>query len=211
MIGFLDNAPITRALLFSSLILMALTEFQAVDEIDLFYEFGLILENKEFYRFFTGIFFFGRFNLQTLLSLYAFTNFSSLIESAIFSGKSGNFICFMTFAAVANFIIASITKEIFLGPTISSVCFYYWAKHFSEQSVQLIGIPIAIKASFVPFLYVLLSFVRGGIRGMIPDLLGVIVGHLYFFFHDVMAIRFGTNLLEAPAFLDSLCKKMIEI
>ena len=211
MIGFLDNAPVTRALLVVSLALMTLAQLNVIDQIDLFYDFKLILENREFYRFITGVLYFGSFSVSTLISLYAFVNFASLIESSIFSGKPGDFVFFMAFASVVNFVIASFTKEIFLGPTVASVCFYYWSKHFSEQSVQLVGVPIAVKASLVPFIYVVLSLVRGGIRGMIPDLLGVVVGHLYFFFHDVMAVRFGTSLLESPKYFDSLCKKVFEM
>ena len=209
MPGILENAPITRTILFSAVALMILAQMKIVDPIDLFYDFDLIKENKQYYRFLTSILYFGSLDINTIMRIYGFVNFASLVESALFCGKPANYMMFLLFTATLSFISAAFTNEIFFGSTLASVCFYYFSKHFSKQSIQLLGFPIAVPASVVPYIYVVLAYVRGGARAMIPDVLGIVIGHLYYYIHDVLAIRFGTSYLEAPQFMERACKALL--
>ena len=202
MVQFLQNAPVTRAIIVSSLILMALTSFKVVDPIDLFFDLKLILQNKEWYRLFTSVFYFGKFDLMTIIKIIGFGHFASLVESAVFSAKTGSFVVFLMFSSFFLYLSAAITNEMFFGSSLASICFYIFTKHFTRQSVHLLGFPFPIRASYVPFIYVVLALYRGGPRAMIPDVLGILIGHLYFYLHDVLAVRFGTNFLEPPTWFN---------
>ena len=204
---FLENAPITRTITIFALSLMILTHFKIIDQIDLFFDKDVIIQNNQWYRLFTSLFFFGGMKLSTLSNIFGFANFASMVERSIFTNRTAEYITFLAFTTVLNWISSILfTGEMFFGTTISSICFYYWSKHYSDQSMQVMGIPFFIKSGYIPFVYVVLAYVRGGFEAMIPDLLGIVFGHIYYYCHDVMAIRFGTKLLEAPECLTKLCK-----
>lgn len=204
---FLENAPITRSITIAALVMMVLTYFNVVDQIDLFFDKDVIIKNHQWYRLITSLFYFGGMKLTTLSNIFGFVNFASMVESSIFSGRSAEFLIFIAYSAVMNWISSVMfTGEMFFGAALASICFYYWSKHYSDQSMQVMGIPFFIKSGYVPFVYVALAYTRGGFQAMIPDLLGIVFGHIYFYCHDVMALRFGTKLLEAPECLTKLCK-----
>jgi Derlin-2/3 len=206
---FLDQAPITRSITIVAFVMMVLTYFNVVDQIDLFFDKDVIFRNNEWYRFFTSLFYFGGMKLSTLSNIFGFVNFASKVESSIFSNRPAEYLMFIAFAAVMNWISSIMfTGEMFFGAALASVCFYYWSKHYADQSMQVMGIPFFIKSGYVPFIYVALAYTRGGFQAMIPDLMGIIIGHIYYYCHDVMAIRFNTKLLKAPECLTNLCKKI---
>jgi Derlin-2/3 len=201
----LPSAPLTKACLTIAVALTVLRSFNILDRIDLFFSPKLIVENNELHRLITSLLFFGGFHLKTFLNLYSFANFASILETQLFNGHTADFLIFLAYSSVMCWISSLLTNEIFFGPNLVAIFFYYFSKHFSEQSFRVLGLPFDIKVAMVPFVYVGMALYQDGLKSLIPQITGIVIGHIYYFFHDVMAARFGTRLLEAPSWLKRIC------
>jgi Derlin-2/3 len=60
-----------------------------------------------------------------------------------------------------------------------------------------------------PFCLMFLHVLMGGMDSVILDVVGVLVGHLYFFLTDIYPKVRGINLLETPPIVVSLVEKQI--
>lgn len=204
MESILPNAPVTKLYAFSAVTLSVLCSLKVLEINDVFYHPLVVKMNGEWYRLFTGLIFYGDFNVQSLVSLISFSKIASDIESVAFAGNSADFIIFLLFGAISNWIIASFTNQIIFSTILRSMVFYYYSKSFKDQTMRIQGLPFDIKGSFAPFIITALSLYEGGPKNVIFDVLGIVVGHIYYFIHDVMQVRYGTSLLQAPVFLRKL-------
>lgn len=74
---------------------------------------------------------------------------------------------------------------------------YVWSKRHPTAPASIWG--IQMKAIHLPFAYVVLSVLMGGLYS---DLLhGIAVGHLFYFLVDVVPIVYGKDYLHTPQFL----------
>lgn len=204
----LDRAPITFVMLISSVLLMVLQAGKIVDPLALFFDFDLMMQEKEYHRLITSFLYFGSFSIDTIFTLVTFTNFASIVESEIFGGKMSEFIVFLLYVAIPNIVLSNITNEVFFGPILTLTCLYYWSKHYADMSMHLMGIPVNVKASYAPFAYAALNFYKDGFYAALPNMIGIVLGHIFFYFHDVTTIRFGKRFIGAPKWLDSLCNSI---
>ena len=81
--------------------------------------------------------------------------------------------------------------------TLMFFVLYVWSKRHPTSPTSIWG--IEMKAIHLPFAYVILSVLMGG---MYADLLhGIAVGHLFYFLVDVVPIVYGKDMLHTPQFL----------
>ena len=81
--------------------------------------------------------------------------------------------------------------------TLMFFVLYVWSKRHPTAPASIWG--IQLKAIHLPFAYLALSVLMGG---MYADLLhGIVVGHLFYFLVDVVPIVYGKDMLHTPQFL----------
>lgn len=198
----LTRAPITVAWLLGTLFIMYLQVIKLASPLDLYFDFNLMMKNQEYYRLITSLLYFGPAVPATLFSLLSFANFASLIEVDLFGRKPAEFVVFLLYVSISSILSSVFTREVFFGPIITLTCLYYWTKHHGNMSMQIMGLPINIKAAYAPFAYAAMNYYRQGFWGMIPNVIGIVLGHLYFYFHDVTNVRFGKKFIGAPKWLN---------
>ncbi len=93
-----------------------------------------------------------------------------------------------------------------MGTALISFILYLWSKRFPEEEVRLYGI-IKVRGTYLPFAMLLLDLVLG--NDPTPPLIGIIVGHVYFYIVDTLrnnpdspeALRGLHRYLETPLLL----------
>lgn len=75
---------------------------------------------------------------------------------------------------------------------------YVWSRNFPEQKVSIMGL-VTVMSFYLPFAFVGMSIVMG--QDPIPDIIGIVVGHLYFFLKVLYPATSGRQLLVTPQFL----------
>lgn len=86
----------------------------------------------------------------------------------------------------------------FLAPSLAFMVVYIWSKRNPEVTLSFLGL-FNFNAPYLP--WVILGF--GLLLGQSPiyDLLGIVVGHIYYFLEDVYPVTSGRHLLKTPSFL----------
>ena len=158
-----------------------------VSPFTLYYNYDLILRGQ-YWRLLSSFLFFGTFSLDFLFHLYFVVRYCHLLEEGKFRGKTADFIFMLLFGAILMLIFACtiqiFSKIRFLGHPLAFMMVYVWARTPENVGVRmsLMGL-FPFNAPYLPWVLLLFSLFLG--NPIETDLLGILVGHLYYFFDSV--------------------------
>jgi Derlin-2/3 len=98
-------------------------------------------------------------------------------------------------------IIGPLSGIVFLSNSLSFTMTYYWGRKSKNTFVNFMGI-FTLRAPYLPWFYLIFSYLLES--EFKHDLLGMIVGHIYFYFKDIfprIKKSKGISILETPQFL----------
>jgi Derlin-2/3 len=185
-----------------------------VSPLTLYYNYDLILQKGQYWRLISSFLFFGNFSLDFLFHMYFVVRYCRLLEEGKYRGKTADFIFMMIFGGILMLILAVnieiFSKVKFLGHPLAFMMVYVWSRCPENLNVRmsLLGI-FPFNAPYLPWVLLLFSLFLGS--PVETDLMGIIVGHAYYFLDDVYpkiaSIR-GWSLqkvLVAPSLLHYIC------
>ena len=205
--NFLFNeAPkITKILIISSFATSILVWTGLITTLDIYLNFGLIINKFQIWRIITTFLYFGEFNLSLILHMYIFFRDSKILEKKIFHGSSANYLYFILFCMIFLLLLRPFTKSIFLSSSLNFAMMYYWGRKSKTTNVEFMGV-FTFRAPYLSAFYLLISFLLGyDYRELI---FGIIVGHVYFFGKEILprikGVK-GIKLLETPKIVQKVC------
>ena len=92
--------------------------------------------------------------------------------------------------------------QYFYGPTLVFMVMYVWSR--SDPFAEVVFYGFSFKQWHTPFLFLVLGMILGG--GMVSDLLGIVLGHTYFFITDIVPRNYNKNLIWTPEFMVNAVK-----
>lgn len=98
-------------------------------------------------------------------------------------------------------IVPSLGLPFFAGSLVFMLL-YLWSRENPNANTSIMGM-IKMKAFYLPWGMMALEALMGG--SVVPDLLGVVVGHLYYFLTVLHPRAGGPRLIRTPAFVRQLC------
>lgn len=120
------------------------------------------------------------------------------MEEHAYHNKRAEFLTMLLFGALLMLIAAYFFKFLFLSQAMTTMILYVWSRKNPTEQLRFYGL-IWIKASYLPFVLLLLSiFLRQKISS---DILGIAVGHIYYYLTVVLPVTFQLNIEFAPRFL----------
>jgi Derlin-2/3 len=156
--------------------------------LNLYYNYNLIVSKGEYWRLATSFFFFGHFSLDFLFHMYFVVRYCRLLEEGQFRGRTADFLV-MIFYGAALMILSTFTCETFsrikfLGHPLTFMMVYLWSRdpENAHQRMSFFGV-IVFNAPYLPWVLLLFSLVLG--NPVECDLLGIIVGHTFYFLDTV--------------------------
>lgn len=115
--------------------------------------------------------------------MFYLIRYCRLLEEGSFRGRPADFLFCLLFGGAlmtaAAFFLISIN---FLGQCLSFMMVYLWAKRNPHVQVSLLGL-VAFSAPYFPWVLLGITVLLG--HDGTADILGIAVGHLYFFLADV--------------------------
>jgi Derlin-2/3 len=194
------NVPvITRAYMTGCILTTVAVQFEWVTPLVLYLNWNLVFQSQ-FWRLLTNFFFFDYFGLNFLFHMFFFLRHSRLLEEGSFRGRTGDFLYMWLFGAVFLLVIDFIfaPKVMFLAPSLAFMVVYVWSRRSENVRMSFLGF-FTFTAPHLP--WVILGF--GVLLGQSPvyDLLGICVGHLYYFLEDVYPKIRNRRLLKTPSLL----------
>ncbi|OCT54746.1 Derlin-2 [Cladophialophora carrionii] len=130
---------------------------------------------------------------------YKSQRYSRLLEQG--SGPSpAVFSWLLLYACTSLLVLSSLTTSIpFLGSALSSTLVYIWSRRNPDTRLSFLGV-LVFTAPYLP--WVLMAF-HMFMHGTVPkdEILGVIVGHVYYFLADVWpGLHEGSRPMDPPDF-----------
>jgi Derlin-2/3 len=102
------------------------------------------------------------------------------------------------FASFVSQLIAYLMGNLyFLGSPLIFMILYVWSRKDPERPVSFWG--FAFKAWHLPFVYTAVSVLLGA--SPLYDILGILVGHAYFYLKDIVPVVYNKNPLTTPEFM----------
>uniref|UniRef100_A0A6U2XJX8 Derlin n=1 Tax=Lotharella globosa TaxID=91324 RepID=A0A6U2XJX8_9EUKA len=196
--------PITRTYMIGAFLTTAACALELVSPFSLYFSATLIFTKFQFWRLITNFFFFGgSFSLDFLFHMFFLVRYSKQLEENAFRGKTADFFYFILVGATLMTLLAPFMKLYFLGSSLTFMMVYLWGRRNPYSRMNFLGL-FPFTAPYLP--WVLLSFsVLLGNNGTV-DILGIFVGHLYYFLEDVYPRMINTRyrILKTPQFLEHL-------
>lgn len=185
---FWEMPPVTRCWVTACAITSVLVQCKVITPLQLFYSYRAVLHKSQYWRLFTPFVYFGPLSLDLVFHVYFLQRYSKLLETSL--GHTPSKFAWLLFcAAVALLVISPLASLPFLGSSLSSTLVYVWARRNPQTHLSFLGL-LVFTAPYLPFILMIFSYV---IHSTIPkdEILGVIVGHVFWFLEDVFPGMYG--------------------
>lgn len=92
--------------------------------------------------------------------------------------------------------------QYFYGPSLVFMVLYVWSR--SDPFAEVVFYGFSFKQWHTPFLFLLVGLLLGG--NPILDLLGIALGHAYYFLTDIVPRNYARTLIWTPPFMVDFVK-----
>lgn len=162
----------------------------------------LVYKKYEVWRLVSNFLFVGGFSLQWLMHMLWVVQYGGALEQQVYQFSPADFV-FMHIVCGAILLVISLIPVDFLGIYFCSmpmvyVLVYVWSRNFPDQVVNLFGL-VKLQSFYVPFAFVGIDILVG--KDPVTGIVGILVGHMYYFAYDLYPKATGRELLKTPVFL----------
>ncbi|XP_032219163.2 derlin-1-like [Nematostella vectensis] len=133
-----------------------------------------------------------------LINIYFLYSYSTRLESGLFDGRPADFLFMLLFNGIVLLIIGFVASiPLLMDPLVLSVL-YIWCQVNKDTIVQF-WFGMQFKAMYLPWVLAIFNMIIQG--GGFMELIGIFVGHVYFFLMFKYPQDFGgTRFISTPSF-----------
>lgn len=200
------NLPIITKLLFSSILFTGIaTTFNMLSAESMIFSLPLIWKRFQIWRLFSCFVFAGGFSFNYAMFLYLFYDNSLRYENNPYNtgggGTSADFLWMLMLGMAVLCVVGHIFGLMVLSEPLLYMIMYVWSRHEPEAVMSMFG--FKFKSLYIVWVYMGIRLIMGG--SVVSPLIGVAVGHLYYFLVDVLPNTHGMTLIQTPR----ICVDMI--
>jgi len=175
--------------------------FGLVDPYLIILDFPKVFYGFEIWRLITCFFFHGKLGFGFLMHMVFLVKYGQSLEMGTFAGRTADYIFFILFGSVILLVTSYFMNFMILGMSLIMMLIYLWSRKNPNVPMSFM-FGIRFQSLYFPWVLCAFSLLMGGFPLM--ELVGIIVGHIYFFLEDIYPQTGGTRLLKTPAFLSQL-------
>ena len=116
-------------------------------------------------------------------------------------GRTADFIFMLILGAVPMTAAAYLLGLPVLSTSLMSFLIYVWCNTNTNAQLRLFFIPFNIPARYFPWALMLFHGLMGG--SFIPDIVGIVAGHIYYFTVFYYPREYGKVLIRTPSLLQN--------
>jgi len=197
------NVPLVSRYWFTgSIVLPLIVKFNILSPIHLVLLWEKFAYEFQIWRPLTAVLFYPitpQTGFHYLINLYFLYSYSTRLESGVFDGRPADYLFMLMFNWLCLVVIGFLVPfYLLMDPLIISVL-YIWCQMNRDQVVQF-WFGTQFKAMYLPWVLVAFNMIIMG--GGMMELLGIVVGHLYFFLVFKYPQEFGgPQFLNTPSLL----------
>jgi Derlin-2/3 len=156
----------------------------------------------QIWRLLTTFLYFGPFGFTFLFNLIFTYRYCRMLEEGSFRGKAADFFLMFVFGASLMIVIAFFVNLLFLGHAFTIMLVYVWSRRNPYVRMNFFGL-LNFQAPYLPWVLLAFSLLLG--NSVLVDLMGIAVGHVYYFLEDVFPRQQGGfRVLQTPSFIKAL-------
>ncbi|CAN0116814.1 unnamed protein product, partial [Phaeothamnion confervicola] len=194
--------PVTKGLLTSIMVVFGLYALGAITPYKLALLWQPMWKGFEIWRPFTSAIFLGGPSIKFLIQVMLMYQYSLRYEEEPFNtgggGGSADYACMLLFGIA---VMDTLSLAFFSLPFLSSPLMYYiiyvWSRKSPDTPVSYWG--VVVQAVYAPWVLLAFNVVTGD--SVFAPLLGIGVGHLFYFLVDVLPDSHGVDKVSTPAYL----------
>lgn len=165
-------------------------------------DFELVVYKFQVWRLITSIIYFPLgpgTGFHYLINLYFLYSYSTRLESGIFDGRPADFLFLLIFNAIALILLGfALSLRLLMDAMILGVL-YIWCQ-LNKDTIVSFWFGTQFKAMYLPWVLAAFNMILG--QGGLMEIMGIFVGHLYFFLMFKYPQDFGgRRFLTTPSFL----------
>lgn len=125
------------------------------------------------------------------------------LEQGPFQRRTADFLWMMIFGALTLLALSAIPglHSYFLGISLVFMLLYVWSREFPNANINIYGL-VNLKAFYLPWAMLALDVIFGS--PIVPDLLGIVAGHLYYFLTVLHPLAGGKMILKTPLWVQKI-------
>jgi len=125
-----------------------------------------------------------------------------MLEEGSFRGRTADFVFMFIFGGAIMTVIALFVNLVFLGQAFTIMLVYIWSRRNPFVRMNFFGL-LTFKAPFLPWVLFGFSLMLG--NSVMVDLIGIAVGHVYYFLEDVFPEQpGGFRILKTPGIMKAI-------
>ncbi|KAI2580845.1 DERL2 isoform 6, partial [Pan troglodytes] len=180
---YLQIPPVSRAYTTACVLTTAAVQLELITPFQLYFNPELIFKHFQIWRLITNFLFFGPVGFNFLFNMIFLYRYCRMLEEGSFRGRTADFVFMFLFG---GFLMTqsdrmSKSKEL-LTQAFTIMLVYVWSRRNPYVRMNFFGL-LNFQAPFLPWVLMGFSLLLG--NSIIVDLLGIAVGHIYFFLEDV--------------------------
>jgi Derlin-2/3 len=199
-----DVPVLTKFFLVGTVALSVLTQFKFVQQDSLLLIWPYVTEKKELWRLVTTFFYAGSFSFNFLIHCMVFYENCRRYElNPMNTGAGGNSADFLWMILVTSTVLlaAAYFFDLYLlTEPLLYVIMYIWSRRESFTMVNIFG--FTFQAFYLPWVYIAIRLFMGG--EITEPLMGIAVGHFYYFLVETFPMWFGFRIIRTPKFCSDL-------
>jgi len=196
---YFDIPVITRSYFSLCVLTTGLCVLEVINPFTLYYSVKMIFYEWQIWRLLTTFLYFGdSFGLDFVFQMFFLIQYSKDLEKTAFTGRSGGYAYMMIFGIGCLLLLAPLLNTPFLGESLTNMVVYVWGRLNKHVRLSFFGI---VDFTAPKLVWMLLAFSYCFDKDVTYNLLGIIVGHLYYFLAFVYPSMTGVKLLKTPSWL----------
>ncbi|RUS27420.1 putative Der1-like family [Jimgerdemannia flammicorona] len=136
-----------------------------------------------YWRLVTNFLYFGPLSLDFLFHMSILARYSRMLEEGFFRDRTADYFWLLFLASIQLLCLTPFVSMPFLGAPLTFTLVYVWSRRNPYIRLNMLGL-FVFSAPFLPWVMLVFSFL---LNNSVPtgDLMGIAVGHVYYFFEDV--------------------------
>jgi len=200
--AYMEMPPVTRAYTTACVLTTMSVQLELLSPFQLYFNPILIWRNLQIWRIFTTFLFFGTFGFNFFFNMIFTYRYCRMLEENSFRGHTADFVVMFLFGSCSMVVFALFVNLLFLGQAFTIMLVYVWARRNPMVRMNFFGL-LTFQAPYLPWVLLGFSLLLG--NSVSVDLLGMAVGHIYYFLEDVFPNQpGGKRLLQTPLILRTL-------
>lgn len=199
---YMQMPPMTRTYTTACVLTTLAVQLDVITPFQIYFNPDLIFRNYQLWRLITNFLYFGPIGFNFLFNLIFTYRYCRMLEEGSFRGKTADFFFMFMFGGTLMIIVALFVNLVFLGSAFTIMLVYVWSRRNPYVRMNFFGL-MNFSAPYLPWVLLGFSLLLG--NSVIVDLMGIAVGHIYYFLEDVFPQQpGGFKILRTPGFLKSI-------